>query len=190
MTTEDFELEHGEHTRLSVRKHWLVFTVELLPYVFFALVPFFIQYGASMLAAANPAFLPYADALSLGNPWVRLAFGLWWLLMWTGAFNTFTKYYLDVWIITTQRIIDVHQLGFFRRTVTSFLLSRVQDVTTSVHGFLPTVFHFGTLRVETAGDASENFAMDGIPRPEDLRNLILREVEDLRESEGGHHSEP
>jgi hypothetical protein len=186
MTTDDFELEHGELTRLSVRKHWLVFTVELLPYVLFALIPFIIQYGAGMLAAANPAFLSYVETLSLANPWMRFIFGVWWLIMWTGAFNTFTRYYLDVWIITTQRIIDVHQLGFFRRTVTSFLLSRVQDVTTSVEGFLPTLFHYGTLRVETAGDASENFSMDGIPHPEELRNLILREVEDLRESEGQH----
>lgn len=188
MMAEDFELEHGESTRLSVRKHWIVFTVELLPFLIFAFIPFVIQYGAGMLAAANSTFLPYVDSLSLANPWVRFTFGMWWLLMWTGAFNTFTKYYLDVWIITTQRIIDVHQLGFFRRTVTSFLLSRVQDVTTSVDGFLPTLFHYGSLRVETAGDASENFSMDGIPHPEELRNLVLREVESLRE-EGGHHQD-
>jgi uncharacterized membrane protein YdbT with pleckstrin-like domain len=184
MISEDFELEHGELTRLSVRKHWLVFTVELLPFVFFALIPFIIQGGAAILASANPAFTPYVDSLSLTNSWVRFTFGMWWLLMWTGAFNTFTRYYLDVWIITTQRIIDVHQFGFFRRQVTSFLLSRVQDVTTDVEGLLPTLFHYGSLRVETAGDASENFSMDGISHPEELRNLILREVESLRESEG------
>lgn len=161
----------------AVRKHWLVFTVELLPYLIFALLPLFIIPLVNYFAQNTPQFATMvASNLSFGNPWVRFLLGIWWLLMWTGAFNTFTRYFLDEWIITTTRIVDIHQFGFFRRHVSSFLLSHVQDVTTDIPGFLATVFGFGTLRVETAGDASQHFLMKGIPEPEALRDLVMREI--------------
>ncbi len=163
---------------LLVRKHWLVFTMQLLPYFIFAVVPLLLIPLSAYLASQHGA--NGLIVLSFANPWVRLLFGLWWLLMWNGAFNTFTRYFLDTWIITTTRIVDIHQFGFFERHVSSFLLPRVQDVTTDVNGIFPTLFGFGTLRVETAGDASQNFIMGGIPHPEAVRDLIMREIEALK----------
>ncbi len=80
-----------------------------------------------------------------------------------------------MWIITNTRIVDIRQYGFFSRKVSSFLLSRVQDVTTDVEGFIETIFGFGTLNVETAG-REELFQMRGIKKPTELRDLIMREV--------------
>src|ERR1051326_7308467 len=146
---EEFELEPGESITIAVRTHWLLFVLELLPYFIFALVPLFIFPVAAHFASGTPAVAEnLAQYLSVANPWVRLFLGMWWLVMWTGAFNAFTRYYLDQWIVTTTRIVDIHQFGFFRRHVSSFLLNHVQDVTTDVSGVLPTLFGFGTLRVE------------------------------------------
>lgn len=177
---EEFTLEPGESITLAVRKHWFVFTLELLPYFILALVPLFVLSFASGLIAANPSFASGVTGdLSLSNPLLRLALGLYWLVLWTGTFNTFTRYYLDQWVITTTRIVDIHQYGFFDRHVSSFLLGHVQDVTTDVNGLFPTLFGYGTLRVETAGDASQHFLMGGIPNPEGIRDLILREISAL-----------
>lgn len=180
---EEFELEPGESITLAVRKHWLVFVAELVPYALLAIVPLLVPLGAAYLTASNPAFAETVSSnLTTDNPWIRMFLGLWWLLMWTGAFNTFTRYFLDQWVITTTRIVDIHQFGFFRRHVSSFLLSHVQDVTTDVNGFFPTLFGFGTLRVETAGDESKHFVMGGIPEPEKLRDLIMREISALHQT--------
>ncbi len=177
---EEFELEPGEQITMSVRKHWLVFVAELSPYAIFMLIPLLLPVLVGYLESVNPQFTQMIGGnLSQSNPWMRLFLGLWLLLMWTGAFNTFTRYFLDQWIITTTRIVDIHQFGFFRRHVASFLLSHVQDVTTDVNGLLPTVFGFGTLRVETAGDESRHFIMSGIPDPQGLRDLIMREISTL-----------
>ena len=187
---DEFELEPGESVTLAVRKHWLVFTVEILPYIVLALVPLVLIAAFDYTLAGQPLYAPYTANLSLSNSWMRFLLGMWWLLMWTGAFNTFTRYFLDIWIITSMRIVDIHQFGFFRRQVTSFLLSRVQDVTTDVEGFLPTLFGFGTLRVETAGDASQHFSMTGIRNPETIRDLILREIDALRQQEAPPREQP
>jgi hypothetical protein len=174
---EEFELEPGERITIAVRKHWLVFVGELLPYAILALAPLLLPLVVDYLGTVNPQFTEIiGDNVSLGNPWVRLLLGLWWLLMWTGAFNTLTRYFLDQWIITTTRIVDIHQFGFFRRHVSSFLLSHVQDVTTDVNGFFQTLVGFGTLRVETAGEQSQHFIMGGIPDPQGMRDLIMREI--------------
>jgi hypothetical protein len=179
---EEFELEPGEQVILSVRKHWLVFAVRLLPYALLALVPFLIPFLFSALASAVPDPAVLAGKVpDLTSPWARFALGLWWLLLWTGAFNTFTRYYLDVWIVTTTRIVDIHQFGFFRRQVSSFLLGHIQNVTTEVNGILATLFDFGTIHVETAGQ-EEHFVMKGVGGPAALRDLIMREVATFHEA--------
>lgn len=179
---EEFQLEPGETITRAVRKHWLVFVGELLPYAVIALLPLIIFPAVTYFVAHAPQFADTHADLTLWNGWVRLILGLWLLLAWMGGFNAFTRYYLDQWVITTTRIVDIHQFGFFRREVSSFLLNHVQDVTTDVDGIFPTVFGFGTLRVETAGDESRHFVMRGIRDPEGLRDLIMREIAALHGS--------
>jgi hypothetical protein len=179
---EEFQLEPGESITRAVRKHWLVFVGELMPFFILALLPLIALPVVSYFAAAAPQFADTHTDLTLANGWVRFILGLWLLFAWMGGFNAFTRYYLDQWIITTTRIVNVHQFGFFRREVTSFLLNHVQDVTTDVDGVFPTIFGFGTLRVETAGDESRHFVMRGIRDPEGLRDLIMSEIASLHGS--------
>lgn len=181
---EEFELERGEKIILSVRKHWLVFLVELLPYALLAVAPMLISALAVWAGSVYPSAESFAATLTLGNPSVRLALGLWWLALWMGAFHTFTRYYLEQWVVTTLRIVNIRQRGFFRREVSSFLLERVQDVTTTVEGILPTLFGFGTIRVETAGEEAQHFYLRGIRNPEHMRDLIMREIAELEKSHG------
>ena len=76
-------------------------------------------------------------------------------------------YYLDVWIITSHRIIDINQNGLFSRVVAQYRLERIQNVTADVSGFLPTVFNFGDVKVETAG-AEVNLEMVQVSHPRDI----------------------
>lgn len=176
---EEFQLEPGEHVIRSVRKHWIIFLVRLIPYAVLALVPLFFPAVVSALAGVIPSLQAAGP-----NPLWQFALGIWWIFLWIGAFNTFVRYYLDQWVITTTRIVDIHQYGFFSRRVSSFLLDRVQDVTTNVDGFLATMVGFGTLNVETAG-RDEEFQMAGVANPEGLRDLIMKEIADLRAGAGG-----
>ena len=48
-------------------------------------------------------------------------------------FARFIDFYLDLWVITNDRIVDVEQFGLFSRTVSELDLFRIQDVTTDVH---------------------------------------------------------
>lgn len=181
---EEFELEPGEIVVRSIRKHWFVFFLMLLPYIFLALVPLILPGVFAWATRAFPAYVNLFQGLSLTHPFVRLGLGLWWLLLWIGAFNAFTSYFLNVWIITSQRIVEIRQAGFFNRKVSSFLLVRVQDVTTNIDGFFADILGYGCVQVETAGTASNKFSMDGVRDPVGMRDVIMREIALLHPSSG------
>jgi uncharacterized membrane protein YdbT with pleckstrin-like domain len=173
---EEFELEPGEKITRSVRSHWIVLLGELIPFVVLAILPLCVPIAFSFVTAVNPKLTSALNALLAQHAgWLFMGLGIWWLFIWICGFTTFTQYYLTTWIITTTRIVDIRQYSFFSRQVSSFLLNRVQDVTTDVEGFLPTMFNFGTLNVETAG-RDEKFEMSGIMQPTELRDLIMQEV--------------
>lgn len=167
----------------SVRKHWFLFFVQLLPFALLAWLPTYIPSLMSWFAAAAPQASLAAESFSIANPWFRLVLGVWWLLLWIFAFNIFTSYFLNLWIITSTRIVHIRQYGFFSREVSSFLLSHIQDVTTTIDGLFATLLNYGTVRAETAGEAANEFRMTGIPDPTGMRDLIMKEIADHHLSE-------
>jgi hypothetical protein len=173
---EEFPLEPGERVLRTVRKHWFVLVTSLLPFLFLALLPLVLVPFLEGMALASPDMGRAFAQLTPAQPWFRLALGLWWIVLWIGAFNAFTQYYLNHWVVTTLRIVRVRQHAFFAREVASFHLLRVQDVTTEVNGIFADLLGYGSVRVQTAGTESSDFVMDGIDDPQDMRDLIMGEI--------------
>lgn len=171
---KEFELEPGEHVVKQVRKHWLVFLAELLPYAILAIIPF----ALPKFLVFAPPLAPYAalfEYQSSTGVLMHAALGVWLLLIWTVAWGAFTRYFLNAWVLTNKRITTIKQRSFFNREVSSLLLPRVQDATTDVKGVLSSLLGIGDIKVQSAG-AEIEFTMRGIPRPEQMRDLILKYV--------------
>lgn len=168
---KEFELEPGEHVVLEVRKHWFLFLGELLPYAILFILPF----ALPKIFTAVSILAEYAHYFDYKNPVARASLGVWLLIAWTSAWGAFTRYFLNAWILTNQRISTIKQRQFFHREVSNLLLPRVQDVTTNVTGVLESVLGIGTIKVQSAG-AEIEFHMRGIPHPERMRDLILKYV--------------
>ena len=79
----------------------------------------------------------------------------------------------DIFILTTDRLIDITQVTFFKRMVTSTPLEQIQDVTGIVSGFVATILHYGDLTVQTAAGDASDFFIDRIPDPEGVARKIL-----------------
>ena len=168
---KEFELEPGEHVVREARKHWFLFLGELLPYAILAVIPF----ALPKLIALAPQLSSYSAFFNYQTPLARAVLGTWLLIAWTMAWSAFTRYFLNAWVLTNQRIVDIKQRSYFSREVSSLFLSRVQDVTTDVRGILPSLLGIGDITVQSAG-AVDEFHMHGIPRPEQMRDIILRYV--------------
>lgn len=104
---------------------------------------------------------------------IILSFSIYLLFIWLLFFFSIIDYLLDVWVITDKRIIDVRQNGFFSRTISEQMLSKVQDISSDIHGFFPTVFKYGNLTVQTAAENNKIY-FEEISDPETVRNLLIR----------------
>ena len=167
---KEFELEPSEHVVIEARKHWLLFLGELLPYAILAVIPFALPKLITLVPSiASTTFFEYHTPLS------RAMLGVYLLITWTSAWGTFTHYFLDAWVLTNQRIVNIKQRKFFSREVSGLFLSRVQDVTTEVNGVLSSLLGIGDIKVQTAAEDVE-FVMRGIPHPEVMRDVILKYV--------------
>lgn len=98
---------------------------------------------------------------------------------WLFIFQSFIDYWLDVFILTDKRILDIEQGGLFSRTVSELRLYRTQDVTAEVKGILHTLLDYGDVYVQTAGE-QERFHVRNIPHPNNVAKLILEWSEEDR----------
>lgn len=86
-------------------------------------------------------------------------------------FIIWMDYYLDMWIVTDNRIIDIEHYGIFKREVSEFSLKNVQDVTIEIPGMIPSLLKYGNVIVQTAGEKS--FKVMQIPHPEKVKDIII-----------------
>ena len=84
----------------------------------------------------------------------------------------FVDYYLDVYIVTDRRIVDISQNGLFKRNISELNLRQIQDVNATVQGFAATLLHFGDLYIQTASE-TPNFVFQSIPHPYEISKKIL-----------------
>ncbi|MCA9376172.1 MAG: PH domain-containing protein [Candidatus Doudnabacteria bacterium] len=154
----------GEETVVTLRRHIWAFLFEItillgaaiLPIVLFVLLRSFIP---DLLDPPNSNIL--ALLLSLYAFFVTLYFFVVWI-----------DRYFDVWVITNERLIDVEQKSFFNRTTSELELDKIQDVTVEVKGVLPTLFHYGTIHVQTAA-IQRNFSIQDIKYPYVVKDILI-----------------
>ena len=185
MLLEKIQLEADEQVLAQVRRHWFVITISILSLVIAAVLPLPLLLLLESFVSSNFT-LPF----SVSNHWAEILFlqSLWCLMIWFGIFNVWTNYYLDVLTITDRRAILINQRGFFRRAVTSFRLERLQDMNIEINGIIATLLDFGDVHAETAGHGEEEFRATSLPKPRELKGLILKAA-DKRLPSNGHHDE-
>ena len=155
----------GEKLEFSLRRHPIVFLGPIFVFLLLAAIPYVAQqiiFGGKMPALPHPF-------LDIG---LKLLVSVYYLGIWIFFFSQFTDYYLDINIVTNDRIIDINQKGLFGRSVAELDLTRVQDVHSTIKGIIPTMMNFGTVEVQTAA-TEENFVFEQIHDPHKVRQRIL-----------------
>lgn len=75
-------------------------------------------------------------------------------------------------IITDKNITQVIQGGLFQRKISQLTMANVEDVTSEQNGIFPSIFDFGVLKIETAGEQA-NFHFTYCPKPSYYAKIIL-----------------
>jgi len=172
--------ERDEKVVLFIRGHWMGFVMWIMIIIIMFIMPVALVYfysgnSPSMFTGINRSFLIVGIS---GYILITLAVFL----------TAWIAYYLNVTIITPEHLIDIKQKGLFNRKVSEQSLLRVQDVSARITGVFQTFFGYGTVLVETAGEAP-NFDMYNIPHPNRVANTILMLHEKLIEESGSDKSD-
>jgi len=98
---------------------------------------------------------------------------IYYLVVATIALTIWVSYYFNIFIVTENEILDISQEGIFDRRVSEVSLLRIQDVSARIKGFWPTLFGYGDVVAESAGENTRTYIIDSIPHPVEVANKIL-----------------
>jgi len=154
----------NEKVIMVIRKHWWIIFKLFLFYFVLALLPL-------VLRGLMKSYTTLLDGGVL-TVILNLLGSIYYFYILTLFYRGWIDYYLDVGIITNERIVDIEQKGLFARSISEQKIYRVQDVTSEVKGFLPTFFHYGDIHIQTAGP-TPHFTFDGAPHPYETTKKIL-----------------
>ena len=153
-----------EKILMVVHKHWIAFFSKILIVAVLLIAPItlaglFLNTGA----ISNDAVI-YIRFFTINYLMVIILV----------AFLFWMDHYLDLWIITNQRVIDVEQHGLFRRETSEFGIDKVQDITVEVPHMLATFLKYGNLRIQTAGERS--FTIKDVPNIYEIKKTIMDQI--------------
>ncbi len=158
MTNQDQYSFHGqrsdENVLVVVNQHtWLLMPIVLIWFVVAAAV------GIVMWKFGASRFTSYSIG-TLGI--LAILYSLYQWFLWTNG----------TYIVTSQRVIKIDQLGLFRRLISEAEIGRIQQITTEISGPIRTVLNFGTIKIQTSSNEGR-IDLDDVPDPYNIQQLIV-----------------
>lgn len=93
------------------------------------------------------------------------------LIVFAYIFINFLHWFYNVFIVTSERVVDIDYSDIVIHNIAVTKLSHVQDVNYTQSGFIPTFFNYGNLFVQTAG-TEINFEAPNVPKPREATHII------------------
>ncbi|MCR4312213.1 MAG: PH domain-containing protein, partial [Candidatus Uhrbacteria bacterium] len=123
------------------------------------------------------------------GPIIALAGFTYLLIVFLLTITEFTDYWLDVWVVTTERIINSEQHGLFNRAVSELHLDQIQDITSETKGFMATFLTYGDVFIQTAAEKIR-FHFKNIDNPELVKQTIGKLIKECETSHAHSHVRP
>lgn len=161
-----------EKVILFLHRHAIVFVGHIVVVLVLLLIP--------MVAfLIGPEIVPFLFDIPYSNI-LLLVVVIYLMFVWLYFFTAWVDYYLDAWVVTNRRIINIEQKGLFRRVISVQSLGNVQDTTSEIYGPMRTFMNFGNVEVQTAGEAPR-FMFEDVPDPEHIKEVITKASQDYKQ---------
>jgi hypothetical protein len=155
--------EQNEAIYVFARPYFVSFLPTTLVFVFiFGLALLFQFLIAEGLIAPSTTYI---------NQLIVLGLGIFQLMALIVFMVTLVDFYFDIVIITDRRLVDIDQEQLFYRRVSGLALENVEDVSAVIQGFFPTLFSYGTVEVQTAGEQNK-FIIENLQYPREIGAII------------------
>ena len=163
--------EEEEDVILVLHRHWFTLSMNISLVIIFTALPII-----ALIVFSIP-IVKYNLISLFSFLWIT-----YYLVIWFWLFYVITMYTLDNWVVTTKRVIDSVQNGFFNRKVAELHLEKIQDVSYRITGLLPTFFNYGVVEIQTAAK-DQKFLFEDVPDPQRIKDIIMELI--LEEEDDG-----
>ncbi len=154
-------LVQNEQILRVYRKHWFRFFTDVLIIVALIFIPLTLSLLPSDQMQWFKSITPFLNAL----------YSSWLVFLLFGFLIMATNYFLDIWVLTNKRLVDVDQRGLFKRDISEIRLEKIEDINIKIFGIIDTFLGIGTVEIESAGAVKE-FSLKNIAHPEQARAEI------------------
>ncbi len=147
----------GEEIFLLLRRHmitnigWFLLTAILI-------------FAPSMILT-----IPFLDLVP--NRFVVIFFLMWYMFVFAYFFESFLTWYFHVFIITDRRVVDVDFYNLAYKEISEAKIKNIVDVTLVMGGPIQTIFNFGRIQIQTAGQVPE-IEFEHVPQPVMVMKLL------------------
>ncbi len=167
-----------ERIEYLLRRHALTFIPKILTFLVLMAMPIGLYF---LITNLYPTIFETEKYFTLAV----LFASIYYLSIYLFAYGTFIDFYLDIWVVTNDRIVNMEQKGLLATKVTELDLYRIQDVTVDVRGLFQTLINYGDLIVKTAS-SNTHIIFRRIPNPNELRQTLIALAEEDRKF---HHNQ-
>ena len=153
--------EAKEQIILLLRQHWFT----QLSWVLIALAMLFLPLIFNVI--------PIIDFLPGNYRFMVILF--WYLLVIAFVYEQFLSWFFDVWLITDERIVDIHFSNLLYKQVSEAKIDNIEDVTYNQGGVIKAMFDYGNVSLQTAAE-QRNFEIKDVPHP----NKVVAVLNELK----------
>lgn len=155
----------NEKILLLLRAHPITNLRWIVPAILLFLLPFFVPLVFGMINFN----------LTLPQSFVMVFLIINYILALIITFEGFLHWYFNVYIVTNKNIVDVDFHSILFKNIDVAPLRNIEDTSSSMGGILNSIFHYGHVFVQTAGNA-RNIDFASVPRPHHVADFILDEA--------------
>lgn len=154
--------EQGEKIILFMRQH----VIFLVPTICLAIL---LVLAPSVLVPFMLRFMHLPIRLPVGYVIVGTLF--WYVVTFGVVLIRFLRWFFNIYIVTDKRVVDIDFVHLLYKEFSEAQLSKIQDMTFKTGGFFSTIFNYGNVVIQTAGELP-NFDFESVPNPEKVVQTI------------------
>jgi len=96
------------------------------------------------------------------------------------GFRTVFIWRANRFYITTEKIIDVDQKGFFDKTVSQCALEKIIDISFNYKGVTQNLMNFGNISI-LIGQGSTKIFLKNIPHPQKVQRILSASIDEVKQ---------
>ena len=163
--------EEEEEVVLFLRQHIIINVPWIVIAIVFIIAP----------TILFPLFINVTHfSLKLSVGYILIGSLFWYVATFGFILAKFLGWFFNIYIVTNERLVDIDFFYLLYKKFAEAELVKIQDISYTSGGIFATIFNYGNVTIETAGEAP-NLVFEKIPNPEQ----VVETVRSLTEKSGG-----